>query len=89
MIPASIPVVSYDNDSYTCGNFCLNTRSKRASRVFSHTIFPSSEAATTPPELLNHQEENITQDTRNQEKVAKSRLATKQETVFQVQFLKD
>uniref|UniRef100_A0A3Q7I1D4 Uncharacterized protein n=1 Tax=Solanum lycopersicum TaxID=4081 RepID=A0A3Q7I1D4_SOLLC len=29
--------------------------SSRASSVFSHTIFPSSEARTTPPELSLHQ----------------------------------
>ena len=36
----------------TTGSFIRNATSRRASSVFSHTIFPSREANTTPPELL-------------------------------------
>ena len=36
----------------TTGSFIRYATSRRASSVFSHTIFPSREANTTPPELL-------------------------------------
>ena len=36
----------------TTGSFIRYATSRRASSVFSHTIFPSGEANTTPPELL-------------------------------------
>jgi hypothetical protein len=35
----------------TSGSFLRKITSSRASSVFSHTIFPSLEANTTPPEL--------------------------------------